>query len=84
MNAQQMKTDVVANNLANSNTTGFKKSKANFEDLMYQTTLVAELQNLGKGNYADVLSLLASLEIILKAKKGTLSSPKQSLSDKPH
>ena len=29
MSAQQMKTDVVANNLANSNTTGFKRSRAN-------------------------------------------------------
>lgn len=41
MNAQQMQTDVVANNLANSNTTGFKKSRANFEDLMYRTMQVA-------------------------------------------
>jgi flagellar basal-body rod protein FlgG len=49
MNAQQMKTDVVANNLANSNTTGFKKSKANFEDLMYQTTLIAGQTTPGGG-----------------------------------
>ena len=49
MSAQQMKTDVVANNLANSNTTGFKKSKANFEDLMYQTTLVAGQTTPGGG-----------------------------------
>jgi flagellar basal-body rod protein FlgG len=31
--------DVIANNLANANTTGFKSSRANFEDLMYQTTV---------------------------------------------
>jgi flagellar basal-body rod protein FlgG len=49
MNAQQMKTDVVANNLANSNTTGFKKSQANFEDLMYQTTLIAGQTTPGGG-----------------------------------
>ncbi|MDY0164729.1 flagellar basal-body rod protein FlgG [Desulfobotulus sp.] len=41
MVAQQMQTDVVANNLANTNTTGFKKSRANFQDVMYQTMLVA-------------------------------------------
>ena len=41
MNAQEMQTDVVANNLANTNTTGFKKSRANFEDLMYMTMQVA-------------------------------------------
>ena len=37
MNAQQMMIDVMANNLANVNTTGFKKSRANFEDLFYAT-----------------------------------------------
>lgn len=37
MQAQQMNIDVVANNLANVNTSGFKKSRADFQDLMYQT-----------------------------------------------
>jgi flagellar basal-body rod protein FlgG len=37
MTAQQLQVDVIANNLANVNTTGFKKSKANFQDLLYQT-----------------------------------------------
>lgn len=37
MAAQQLNVDVVANNLANVNTTGFKKSRADFQDLMYQT-----------------------------------------------
>ncbi|MCE5284095.1 MAG: flagellar basal-body rod protein FlgG [Deltaproteobacteria bacterium] len=36
MAAQQIDQDVIANNLANVNTTGFKKSRANFQDLMYQ------------------------------------------------
>ncbi len=36
MQAQQTNLDVVSNNIANVNTVGFKKSKANFEDLMYQ------------------------------------------------
>ena len=36
MQAQQKNIDVVANNLANVNTTGFKKSRADFQDLMYQ------------------------------------------------
>ncbi len=36
MTAQQLKMDVIANNLANVNTTGFKKSKTQFEDLIYQ------------------------------------------------
>lgn len=41
MSAQQLHIDTVANNLANVNTAGFKKSRSNFEDLMYQTLLIA-------------------------------------------
>lgn len=34
--AQQLNLDVVANNLANASTTGFKRSRADFQDLVYQ------------------------------------------------
>ena len=37
MVAQQANIDVISNNLANVNTTGFKKGRADFQDLMYQT-----------------------------------------------
>ncbi len=36
MKAQDTKLDVLANNLANVNTVGFKRSRVNFEDLLYQ------------------------------------------------
>jgi len=36
MVAQQMNVDNIANNLANVNTTGFKKSKVEFQDVLYQ------------------------------------------------
>jgi flagellar basal-body rod protein FlgG len=36
MNAQQANIDNIAHNLANVNTTGFKKSRVEFEDLVYQ------------------------------------------------
>ncbi|MBX2995070.1 MAG: flagellar basal-body rod protein FlgG [Bdellovibrionaceae bacterium] len=36
MQAQQTNMDVISNNLANVSTAGFKKSRAEFEDLMYQ------------------------------------------------
>jgi flagellar basal-body rod protein FlgG len=36
MTAQETKLDTIANNLANSNTTGFKRQDAEFEDLLYQ------------------------------------------------
>jgi flagellar basal-body rod protein FlgG len=41
MAAQQMNMDVIANNLANANTTGYKRSRGNFEDLMYQNIVPA-------------------------------------------
>lgn len=37
MTSQQTNMDVISNNLANVNTTGFKRNRAMFEDLMYQT-----------------------------------------------
>ncbi|MEI7942282.1 MAG: flagellar hook-basal body complex protein, partial [Candidatus Riflemargulisbacteria bacterium] len=46
MMAQQLTIDVIANNLANVNTTGFKKSRVDFEDLMYQKLSVTN-------NYAN-------------------------------
>jgi len=36
MKAQQTNLDVIANNLANVNTSGFKKQRADFQDLVYQ------------------------------------------------
>ncbi|MBE0583500.1 MAG: flagellar basal-body rod protein FlgG [Desulfofustis sp.] len=36
MNAQQLSIDVIANNLANVSTTGFKKSTTEFKDLLYE------------------------------------------------
>jgi len=41
MVAQQLNIDVIAHNLSNVNTIGFKKSRAEFEDLMYQNTRIA-------------------------------------------
>ena len=37
MMAQQTRTEIISNNLANVNTPGFKRSRAHFEDLLYQT-----------------------------------------------
>ncbi|HOC37906.1 MAG TPA: flagellar basal-body rod protein FlgG [Thermodesulfobacteriota bacterium] len=37
MEAQALNIDVISNNIANVNTTGFKKSRPDFQDLLYQT-----------------------------------------------
>ena len=49
MESQQLNLDVISNNLANVNTTGFKKSKIEFQDLLYQTTRPAGADQ-GSGN----------------------------------
>lgn len=41
MNTQQTNMDVIANNLANVNSAGFKKSRADFQDVLYQTEKIA-------------------------------------------
>ena len=41
MTGQQFNIDTIAHNLSNVNTTGFKKVRADFEDLLYQTSRVA-------------------------------------------
>lgn len=43
MYAQQLNIEVISNNIANMNTTGFKKNKAEFQDLMYQDVPVNSL-----------------------------------------
>ena len=47
MNAQQTNVEVIANNIANINTTGFKRSRAEFTDLLYQAERVAGAPNRG-------------------------------------
>ena len=41
MEAQQLNVDVISNNLANVNTAGFKRSRADFQDLLYQNLKTA-------------------------------------------
>lgn len=41
MTGQQFNIDTISNNLSNVNTSGFKKNRTDFEDLLYQTTRVA-------------------------------------------
>lgn len=41
METQQTNMDVIANNLANVNSAGFKKSRADFQDILYQTVKIA-------------------------------------------
>ncbi|NOT08727.1 MAG: flagellar basal-body rod protein FlgG [Gemmatimonadales bacterium] len=55
MIGQQKMVDVIANNLANVNTTGFKRSRASFEDVLYETIQGARV--------ADGNAVLAPIQI---------------------
>jgi len=48
MNAQEQNLEVIANNIANINTTGFKRSRAEFTDLIYQTERVMGVSTRGR------------------------------------
>lgn len=45
MNAQQTNLEVIANNIANINTTGFKRARAEFSDLLYQVERLQGVPN---------------------------------------
>ena len=52
MAAQELEIDVIANNLANVNTTGFKKARAEFQDLFYQEIRAARRSEEGQAQGA--------------------------------
>jgi flagellar basal-body rod protein FlgG len=47
MQSQQMNLDVISNNLANANTTGYKATKLEFQDLLYENSREAGSQQSG-------------------------------------
>ncbi|WP_066683868.1 flagellar basal-body rod protein FlgG [Caulobacter sp. CCH9-E1] len=50
MSAQQLNVEVISNNIANMNTLGFKRQRAEFQDLLYQTIERAGSQSSSDGN----------------------------------
>jgi flagellar basal-body rod protein FlgG len=52
MSAQQTNVEVIANNIANINTTGFKRAKAEFTDLLYETERLQGVSS--RGNDATI------------------------------
>lgn len=57
LDAQNTKMQVIANNLANVNTTGFKKDRANFQTLAYQQLVAAGAASDTENKFATGLSL---------------------------
>jgi len=65
MIANQLYVDSISNNLSNVNTTGFKKSKLQFQDLLYQTLTAPGASN------SDGVKLPGSLQVGLGVKPMT-------------
>ena len=63
LNSQQTKMQVIANNLANVNTTGFKSDRANFETLLYQIIRPAGEQTSDDTNLASAFSKIQSASL---------------------
>ena len=68
MVGQQMNIDTIANNLANVNTTGFKKSRVDFQDLLYQT-----IRSAG-GTQAEGVTLPTGIQVGLGTRVGAEGS----------
>lgn len=74
LDAQNMRMRVIANNLANVNTTGFKRDRASFETLAYQTMTQAGAPSSSETRYATGLSLGSGVQINGTAKIDTQGS----------
>src|SRR3546814_2599280 len=74
LDAQNTKMQVIANNLANVNTTGFKKDRANFETLAYQQIVAAGAQSDAENKYAVGLSLGSGVQMTGTARIDTQGS----------
>ncbi len=64
LNAQQQRMSVITNNLANVNTVGFKRDRANFETLLYQNYRDAGTQTSQNSNSPTGLAIGTGVRIV--------------------
>ncbi len=77
MEAQQLNLNTIANNLANANTTGYKRSKIEFQDLLYQKAKTAGA-DAGGGNVTPTgIELGNGSKVVSTAKVFTQGQLKQ-------
>ena len=77
LDAQNFRMQVIANNLANVNTTGFKRDRANFETLAYQAMLAPGAPSSAQNLYAVGFNLGTGVQMTGTARidlQGTLST----------
>ncbi|GMQ97459.1 MAG: flagellar basal-body rod protein FlgG [Gammaproteobacteria bacterium] len=71
LDAQQTRMAVISNNLANANTTGYKRSRAVFEDLLYQNVRQVGAQSTQSTLLPSGLSLGTGVRIVATVKQHT-------------
>src|SRR5260221_12042834 len=74
LDAQNTRMAVISNNLANTNTTGFKAGRAAFQDLMYQNIRQVGAQSTQNTQLATGLTLGTGVRIVAKEKDSTQGS----------
>jgi flagellar basal-body rod protein FlgG len=74
LDAQNTRMAIIANNLANTNTTGFKAGRANFQDLMYQNVRQVGAQSTQNTQYSTGLTLGTGTRIVATEKDYTQGS----------
>jgi flagellar basal-body rod protein FlgG len=81
LDAQSARMRVIANNLANVNTTGFKRDRAQFETLAYQTMTAAGAPSSAEARYATGMALGSGVQMTGTARLNTQGA--LSTSDNP-
>lgn len=82
MSCQKSNIDAISNNLANVNTSGFKKSRINFQDLMYQNMRTAGAANAYGGQLPSGIQLGMGAKVVSVEKlfsQGDFSQTKNQL-----
>lgn len=82
LEAQQTNLDVISNNLANVSTNGFKKSRAVFEDLLYQNVRQPGAQSSQQSNLPSGLQIGTGVRTVATERIHTQGNPQQTGNDK--
>jgi flagellar basal-body rod protein FlgG len=77
LDAQNTRMAVISNNLANTNTTGFKAGRAAFQDLMYQNVRQVGAQSTQNTQYTTGLTLGTGVRIVATEKDYTQGAVNQ-------
>ena len=81
LDAQQTSLDVIANNLANTSTNGFKRARPVFEDLLYQTLRQPGAQSSQTTQIPSGLQLGTGVRPVSTARIHTQGAPQQTGND---